>query len=184
MTQALDRRRANLRILADLSGGPVALSKRLGYANASYVVQMYAPEDSKWSRPVTEKRARAIEAKLGLPADLMNEPSEHFAKMAQQFVKRGAPAAASADPEVPPARIVMAPQQAPGQPPLVASVAPDAAEMASRALQVVGQVLENEGMSLPPLKFANVAQLTISDAAAHEGVPREEYVQQLVRLMK
>lgn len=181
MSQTLDNRRANLRALAELCGGPVALSKRLGYKNASYVVQMYAQDQSsKWARPVTEKRARAIEEALGLPNDLMNESPEHFVKMAMQYV--GAPAArGAATPSLPPVKISVAPA-APR--PTGRAPAPLAdAELMGNVIRMVGQVLESEGVNLPPLKFSEVAALGLSDTIEH-GQPRPEYLAQIIRLLK
>jgi hypothetical protein len=182
MSQTLDNRRANLRALAELCGGPVALSKRLGYKNASYVVQMYAQDQSsKWARPVTEKRARAIEEKLGLPSDLMNESPEHFVKMAMPFVGSGATTRGAATPSLPPVKIAVAPS-APrpvGRP----ASAPTDAELMGNVIRMVGQVLESEGVNLPPLKFSEVAALGLSDTIEH-GQPRPEYLAQIIRLLK
>lgn len=65
-------RRANLRDLIDQWHGPLALSKKLGYSNASFVVQMAGPNPN---REVTEKTARKIEQTLGLPPGWMDEPA-------------------------------------------------------------------------------------------------------------
>lgn len=56
-------RRNNLRQIVAQWGGPSALSKRLGYANASYLVQMVGPTPT---RDVTEKTATKIEQVLAL----------------------------------------------------------------------------------------------------------------------
>lgn len=64
-----ENRRANLRLLIDQWGGPKPLSKKLGYRNASFLVQMAGPHPT---REVTEKTARAIEVKLELPAGWMD----------------------------------------------------------------------------------------------------------------
>lgn len=58
-----DVRRDNLRRLIDDSGGPNVLAARLGYSNASYLVQMAGPNPT---RPVTEKTARKFEMQLNL----------------------------------------------------------------------------------------------------------------------
>jgi phage repressor protein C with HTH and peptisase S24 domain len=60
----------NLRRLAAALGGPTQLSYKLGYANGSYLAQLAGPNPT---RPVGEKVARDIEAKLGLPAGWMDQ---------------------------------------------------------------------------------------------------------------
>lgn len=64
MQTTLDYRRENLRKLIEQWGGPLPLSKKLGYANASFLVQMAGPHPT---REVSEKTARTIEMKLELP---------------------------------------------------------------------------------------------------------------------
>ena len=60
---ATETRRDNLRALATSLGGPSALATRLGYANASFLVQMIGPNPT---RRVSERTARSIETALGL----------------------------------------------------------------------------------------------------------------------
>jgi hypothetical protein len=67
-----ENRRTNLRALVEQWGGPLPLSKKLGYKNASFISQMSGPHPT---REVTEKSARRIEQKLGLPAGWMDTPS-------------------------------------------------------------------------------------------------------------
>ncbi len=55
-------RQKNLRALIAQWGGGEALAKKLGYANPSYLSQM-----STGYRPISEKTARKLEAKLALP---------------------------------------------------------------------------------------------------------------------
>lgn len=71
MQTVLDHRRANLRKLIDEWNGPLPLARKLGYANASFVVQMAGPNPS---REVSEKTARMIEDKLGLDALWLDQP--------------------------------------------------------------------------------------------------------------
>lgn len=59
-----ETRRANLRALAEQWGGVGKLAKKLGYANASFVVQMCGPSPM---RDVTERTARRVEVTLELP---------------------------------------------------------------------------------------------------------------------
>lgn len=65
-----DTRRENLRSLIGQWGGPTSLSRKLGHSNASYLAQLAGP---KPSREVSEKVAREIESKLGLPASWMDQ---------------------------------------------------------------------------------------------------------------
>lgn len=65
-------RKDNLRRIADAHGGPSALSAKLGYANASFLVQMIGPNPS---RSVSEKTARSIEQALSLAPMSIDQPS-------------------------------------------------------------------------------------------------------------
>lgn len=56
-------RRENLRKLIDELDGVTVLSKKLGYKNASFLVQMAGPNPIQ---EISEKTARRIESKLGL----------------------------------------------------------------------------------------------------------------------
>ena len=62
-------RLANLRQLVKEWSGPANLAAKLGYANASYVVQMAGPHPI---REISEKTARKIEGKLGLEAGYLD----------------------------------------------------------------------------------------------------------------
>jgi hypothetical protein len=59
-----DIRRSNLRKLMAQWGGPTSLAAKLGHSNGSYIAQLVGPHPS---REISEKVARGIEAKLGLP---------------------------------------------------------------------------------------------------------------------
>ena len=58
-------RRDNLRKLIQQHGGPTALARKLGYKNAAFLVTVGGPNPT---RSVTERNARSIESKLGLPS--------------------------------------------------------------------------------------------------------------------
>lgn len=64
MLSVYETRRENLRILTREWGGPTSLAKKLGHTNGSYLAQLIGPHPS---REVSEKVAREIEGKLGLP---------------------------------------------------------------------------------------------------------------------
>lgn len=71
MLTVYEIRRENLRQLSKQWGGPTSLAKKLGHANGSYLAQLIGPHPS---RDVSEKAAREIEAKLGLPVAWMDTP--------------------------------------------------------------------------------------------------------------
>lgn len=64
MKSVYETRRLNLRSLMHTWGGPTSLAKKLGHSNGSYLAQLAGPNPS---REVSEKVAREIEIKLGLP---------------------------------------------------------------------------------------------------------------------
>lgn len=68
---AVENRRANLRLLIQQWDGPGNLAAKLGYTNASFLVQMAGPNPT---REVTEKTARSFEKKLDLPAGWLDRP--------------------------------------------------------------------------------------------------------------
>jgi hypothetical protein len=67
---AFEIRRKNLRQLVKDWGGPLPLAMKLGYSNASFIVQMAGPNPS---REISEKTARKIEEKLGLTAGWLDQ---------------------------------------------------------------------------------------------------------------
>lgn len=70
MRNVFDTRRDNLRRLVGQWGGPTSLSRKLGHSNGSYMAQLVGPHPS---REISEKVAREIEAKLGLPIGWMDQ---------------------------------------------------------------------------------------------------------------
>lgn len=67
-TDVMELRMTNLRSLSAQRGGPTALAKTLKHAGPSYISQMYTGV-----RPITEKTARKIEQRLGLPSGWMDQ---------------------------------------------------------------------------------------------------------------
>ena len=67
-------RRTNLRNLIEQWHGPLAIAKKIGYSNASFIVQMSGPNPT---REVSERTARRIEEALGLPAGWLDEKPGH-----------------------------------------------------------------------------------------------------------
>lgn len=70
MNSTYNYRRENLRALLEQWGGPLPVARKLGYSNASFVVQMCSPNPT---REITEKTARKIEIALGLPPNWLDE---------------------------------------------------------------------------------------------------------------
>lgn len=70
MTTEYVNRRENLRRLIEQWGGPTSLAMKLGYSNASFLVQMAGPHPI---RDVSERTARKIEGKLDLPRGSLDQ---------------------------------------------------------------------------------------------------------------
>jgi hypothetical protein len=70
MISVYETRRVNLRALIGQWGGPTSLSRKLGHSNGSYIAQIAGPNPS---REISEKVAREIESKLGLPVAWMDQ---------------------------------------------------------------------------------------------------------------
>lgn len=70
MLSVYHTRRENLRALMREWGGPTSLAKKLGHANGSYLAQLIGPNPS---RDISEKVAREIESKLGLPSNWLDQ---------------------------------------------------------------------------------------------------------------
>lgn len=155
--QISDYRRENFRRFTEQNGGPTAVAKRLGYTNASYVVQMIGPNPL---RTVTERTARRVEAEYGLPAGELDKP-------------------------VAPIPLAKAPEPA-TTPPEPASVASGNLTnlQVGQLVLLVGKICENEGANLSTGKFADLVALTLSDAAEHNGQVREDLVKTLVHLAR
>lgn len=63
-------RRDNLRRLLGEWGGPTSLPRKLNHSNGSYLAQLIGPNPS---RDISEKTAREIEQRLGLPVGWMDQ---------------------------------------------------------------------------------------------------------------
>lgn len=69
MPNEYTNRRDNLRKLIEQWGGPSSLSSKLGYSNASFLVQMAGPNPI---REISERTARKIERALDLPSGFLD----------------------------------------------------------------------------------------------------------------
>ena len=138
-----ETRLANLRRLIQEHNGPSALAKKLGYTNASFIVQMTGPNPM---RSVTEKTARSFEKKLGLPTGALDQPQA---------------------------------QEAPTMPAASAQM-----PLAVDVIRLVGRVLEDEGVNLPPVKFADLVAFALTESVEQQRIATPDQVKRVVRLMK
>ncbi len=51
-------------------------------------------------------------------------------------------------------------------------------------IRLVGKVLEDEGMQIGPMRFADVVALALTDAVEHQGKARPEMIRSVVKLLK
>ena len=70
MRNVYEQRRDNVRRLISTWGGPTSLARKLGHSNGSYLAQLAGPSPS---REVSEKVAREMETKLGLPLGWLDQ---------------------------------------------------------------------------------------------------------------
>lgn len=70
MRSIYDTRRDALRQLMQTWGGPTSLAKKLGHSNGSYLAQLAGPHPS---REISERVAREMETKLGLPLGWLDQ---------------------------------------------------------------------------------------------------------------
>lgn len=151
-----DQRRENLRSLIKQWDGPGPLATKLGYSNASFLVQMAGPNPS---REVTEKTARAVEQKLDLPALWLDTAPKK--KAGGTVAKRPA----EKKPDITESQ------------PIVDN------GLFHEAIRLVGQTAEETGITLAPSKLADVVTL-IYDDAKNKGSVRLDYVQQILHLLR
>lgn len=73
-----DFRRENLKRYATSQGGAGVIARKLGYANASFIVQMIGPNPS---RQISEKTARKFEEALNLAHGHLDQPVDIVASL-------------------------------------------------------------------------------------------------------
>lgn len=61
---------------------------------------------------------------------------------------------------------------------------PASTDLVATVIRLVGTVLQDENINVPPARFADLVALAYTDAADHAGQPREAHIKQLVRLLK
>lgn len=86
MTTEYTYRRENLRRLIEQWDGPSNLANKLGYTNASFLVQMAGPNPI---RDVSERTARKIEGKLDLPRGYLDrKPAGGKTEVSTELVRQ------------------------------------------------------------------------------------------------
>lgn len=141
MQSLFDNRRTNLRMLIDQWGGPLPISRKLGYRNASFIVQMAGPNPT---REISERTARKIEEALGLAPGWLDAH----------------PAGNNGD-----------------------RVAVDMT-LVSRAITAVAATADDFGIRLTPVKLGDIVALVYTDAEAHAGTIRHEFIKSIFNLIK
>lgn len=168
MQTTLDYRRENLRKLIEQWNGPLPLSKKLGYSNASFLVQMAGPHPS---REVSEKTARAIEIKLQLPTLWLDQPPPKKNASPKRINAENGATTKEAGPLQMKQNVTK-----------VGDATVDVG-IVSEVIRVVGQTSEDMGVALAPAKLASVVMMVYDDVLKG-GELRTAYVQQLVQLLK
>ena len=176
-----DHRRANLRMIIAHFGGPALLSRRLGYRNASYIVQMSGPTPA---RDVSAKTARMIEKELKLPIGWMDRAQTTLPPLPYALTQ-------DSSAEQSPTRIeeektpAKSPTQISDKETLTTSTraAPAKVSFVVDVIHQVGKAVEDSGVQIPPAKMADVIAMAYEDAQEH-GSLRISFVQQIMRLLK
>lgn len=65
-----------------------------------------------------------------------------------------------------------------------AALSPAEVPLTVDVIRLVGKVLEDEGLNLPPMRFADVVALALTDTVEHGGKPRPEMIRSVVKLLK
>ena len=168
-----DYRRANLRKLANSVGGPGVLSKKLGYTNSSFLVQMAGPNPI---RQVSEETARRFESTLDLvpgsldtpveiaDADLIDADDLHFRQVNMYRKRKGL------------------------EPVAESAAQPDASlmsrEQLAQLVSLVGKVCDEADAKVSTAKFADIIALALLAKDDRKGGNNEDYVRLLVSLTK
>jgi hypothetical protein len=174
---ALINRRTNLRRLAGTYGW-TELAKQLGYRQPSFLVQMAGPNPT---RPVTEKSARQFEIDLGLPAGSLDviaaevQPADQIRAVDALVNQVSLPAAAPA-----PISNVQAPLAAA----LPQMSGDDASRFVQDTIRAVALTIGQQGVSLDKMKHLRIINMAIGDALDNGGKVNENYIVNMVKLLK
>lgn len=145
---------ANARRAIERAGGVIEVARMLGYANGSYLLQMFGPSPS---RLPTEKFVRRLEHVLGLPDGDLDKPVEGL---------------------LPPAAAPASPGRDQGSP-----TALDVSQL-RRTISLVGKLIDEEHVVLSGDRFAALVALAYEESAEHAGHPSENKLRQVVQLLK
>lgn len=133
MTDIYSTRRANLKTLIE-ERSAASVSKDAGYASTSYLSQMMSPTSGKL---ITEKTARRIETRLGLPDGWLS-------KEASLFGKTVVPPAPTPEKSTPPVSFLDE-------------------EHTLRCAHIVSGACAAQGANLPREKFKTLVQMVMSE---------------------
>ena len=170
-----DYRRANLRKLANSVGGPGVLSKKLGYTNSSFLVQMAGPNPI---RQVSEETARRFESTLDLlpgsldtpidiePADLIDPADLHVRQVNMYRKRKGLELVPDAVPTAQPDASMMSREQL------------------AQLVSLVGKVCDEADAKVSTSKFADIIALALLAKDDRKGGNNDDYVRLLVSLAK
>lgn len=168
-----DYRRANLRKLANSVGGPGVLSKKLGYTNSSFLVQMAGPNPI---RQVSEETARRFESTLDLlpgsldapvdiaSTDLINPADLHVRQVNMYRKRKGLEPVA--------------------EPAVKSDASMMSREQLAELVAMVGKVCEESDAKVSTGKFADIIALALLAKDDRKGGNNEDYVRLLVSLTK
>jgi hypothetical protein len=156
-----ETRIANARRAFAQAGGVGKVAKKLGYANASFLVQIFGPNPT---RAPSEKTMRKIEAALVLPMGSLDWPAASLA----------APPAMSWSPE--PGISLPA-----GPAPVRAHINVD---QLSRAIQFVKRLETEEQVQLNTERTATLIAMVYEDATEHGGQMRDDKWRPVVQLLR
>jgi len=162
MITIADYRREHLRNLVEAHGGPKLTAEKLGYGNASFIVQMAGPSPV---RQVSEATARRIEKALGLLEGALDQPIEVIDTDTNVLIKKRQRAYAGSVREV-------------AEQPEIMSM-----KTLSDIISLVGKVSSESTTQLPNKKVTDIISLAIlSNKKSPEE--REEYIRALIDLTK
>lgn len=147
MSKTNPQRLENLRHLIDEAGGSSNLAKKLGYSNASFLVQMAGPNPM---RSITEKTARKFEEQLGLSSGWLDMPHGDQSESKQPVLHEP-----------------------------VASV-----DEIVDLIKMVGKVLDEENVTLPAVKFADLVAFALVEPQASRKIADMDQIRRVVLLMK
>ena len=130
------------------------LAKKLGYRHPSFISQMIGPNPT---REITEKSARSYERKLNLEGGYLDRLPLSNGSVASIGETMGC---------------------------FTSDQIKRINDMLAEVIQLVGNILQIEEITLPPSRLADLLTLAVGDAMEHNCAPRESQLKQMVKLLK